>query len=83
MSLQKLDWLLGSSDTHGRLSEEGTRTQTISVSGEDCEVTAHQIGKYAWKAYGYVKGSPIHATGETAPAAFSRWRKLSKTIAGE
>lgn len=83
MSLLKLDWLLGTSDTQSRLAEDGTRTQTISVSGEDCEVTAHQIGKYAWKAYGYVRGAPIHAMGETAPAAFSHWRKSARTIAGE
>jgi hypothetical protein len=83
MSLLKLDWLLGQSDSHSRIVKPGTRTQKISVSNEDCEVTAHQIGKHSWKAYGYVRGAPIHATGDTAPAAFSRWRKLAHTIAGE
>ena len=64
MSLLKLDWLLGTSDTHGQRAEDGARTQTLSVSGEDCRATAGpDTGKYAWKAYGCVKGPPIHATG--------------------
>ncbi len=83
MSLLKLDWLLGRPASQSRAAFDGTKTQTIPISDEDCEVTAHQTGKYAWKAYGYVKGAPIHATGDTAAAAFSRWRKSARTLAGE
>jgi hypothetical protein len=57
-----------------------TKTQMILVAGADCEVTAHKTGKASWKAYGYVQGMPIHATGETAPAAFRQWRSVAKTM---
>jgi hypothetical protein len=59
------------------------KTQTIAISGEDCEVTAHKTGKATWKAYGYLKGMPIQATDDTAHAAFRRWRDLAKTMLDE
>jgi hypothetical protein len=56
------------------------KTQKITISGEDCEVTAHKTGTANWKAYGYVKGMPVQAVGDTAQAAFSHWRDLAKTM---
>ena len=62
--------------------ENGEQFQTITILGEDCNVTAHQTGMATWKAYGYVKGIPIQATGDNPPAAFSGWRKLARTNVG-
>jgi len=57
-----------------------SKTQTIAISGEDCEVTAHKTGKSTWTAYGYVRGIPIQTDADTTHVAFSRWRAVAKTL---
>ena len=93
MSYLTFDWLFGKSVAQAHRPVAGiseptglhvacteSKTQKITISGEDCEVTAHKTGKATWKAYGYVKGMPIQTAADTAHAAFSRWRHLAKTM---
>jgi hypothetical protein len=88
MSHLNLDWLFGRKNSLAQLRCAGAteagrdaenKTQTIVIAGEDCDVAAHKTGKASWKAYGYVKKTPVQATGDTAQAAFSRWRDLATT----
>lgn len=82
MSHLGLDWLLGTFYRRGPLPDAGTQVQTITIFGEDCQVTAHKLGIATWKAYGYAKETPIQATDDSAAAAFRRWQNLARISIG-
>jgi hypothetical protein len=55
--------------------------KTVLIYDEECEMTAHKIGK-TWKAFGQSRGQLIQGHGaRSAQRAFENWENRAKMVA--